>query len=157
MSRSSMASHVVTVTRSAQFATFGQAGERSGLDGGVEDAEPAGQVLFDRELRLELRLELELLRVIPLLALAGGDEGPEGPALVAVDPVDRVLAALEAKDRRQELRAEPLLLEALGHGVHGGDLVLELRIVDDDPGEAELVLAALELRPGLRGDPVQQL
>ena len=74
----------------------------------VEQRQPARQILLDRKLLLELRLQLELGRVVALLALAGRDERPEGAALEAVDPVDGVLAALEAERRREELRAEAL-------------------------------------------------
>src|SRR5205809_201598 len=81
------------------------------LERRVEDAEPAGQILLDRQLRLELRLQLQLLGVVALLVLPGRNEGPEGAALVAVDPVDGMLPALELEDRGQELRAEALLLE----------------------------------------------
>src|SRR5919108_6395765 len=131
------------------------AGKAASLEGRVEDAEPAREVLLDRQFRLELRLQLQLLGVVAPLVLSGRDEGPEGAALVAVDPVDGVLTALEAKHRGQELRAEPLFLEPLCHRVHGGDLVLELRIADDDPGEAELVLLALELRARVGRDSVE--
>src|SRR5206468_9150732 len=106
-------------------------------------AEPAAQVLLDRELRLQLRLELELLGVVPFLAFAHRDEGPKRAALVAVDPVDRVPAALELEHRGEQLRAEALLLETLRDRVNRGHLVLELRVADDDPGVAERVLAAL--------------
>ena len=41
--------------------------------------------------------------------------------------------------------------------MHRGDLVLELRIVDDDPRVAEFVLAAFELGAGVGRDPVQEL
>src|SRR5215210_4144101 len=128
-----------------------------GLEGGVEDAEPAGQVFFDRELFFELGLQLELLGVVALLPLARRDEGPERTALVAVDPVHGMRAAVEAEDGRQELPAEALLFQTRRDSMHGGDLVLELRIADDDPRESERVLAALELRGGPDGDAVEQL
>src|SRR4051812_9962493 len=127
------------------------------LDRRVEDAEPAGQVLLHRQLWLELRLQLQLLGVVPLLALAGRDERPEGAALVAVDPVHRVLAAVELEDRGEELRAEALFLQALSDRVHRRDLIFELRVADDDPRVAELVLATLQLRAGVAGDAVEQL
>src|SRR5947208_11170459 len=72
--------------------------ERSGLERRVEDAEPAGQVLLDRQLLLQLRLQLELLRVVSLLVVAGRDERPECAALVPVDPVHGMLAAVELED-----------------------------------------------------------
>src|SRR5205085_11558576 len=78
----------------------------SSLEGSVEEAEPAGEILLDRQLVLELRLQLELRRVVALLVAAGRDERPEGPALVAVDPVDRVLATVEPEGGGQELRSE---------------------------------------------------
>src|SRR5512132_2231877 len=114
----------------------------------VEDAEPAAQVLLHGKLLLELGLQLELLRVVALLVLAHGYERPERPPLVAVDPVDRMLTALELEDRGEELRPESLLLQALGHGVDRRHLILEIGIADDDPRVPERVLAPLELRAG---------
>ena len=72
------------------------------LDGRVEDAEPAGKVLLDRELGLELGLQLELLGVVALL-LALRHERPERAALEAVDPVDRLLCAVELEGRGEQL------------------------------------------------------
>src|SRR4029079_5961180 len=118
-----MPSPLVKVTRSPQFA-----GETL-LERSVEDAEPAAQILLLGELGLQLGLQLELLGVVALLPLAGRDERPERAALVAVDPVDGLLAALELEDRREQLGPEALLLEPLRHRVHGRDLVLELGIV----------------------------
>src|SRR5438270_3756563 len=100
------------------------------LERGVEDAEPARQVLLDGKLALELRLQLELGGVVPLLALALRHERPERPAFVAVDEVDGMLAALEPEDGGEQLRAEALLLQAGRDRVHGCDLILELRIAD---------------------------
>src|SRR5690349_18686617 len=114
-----MVSARIKVMRNAHFAG------NSALERCVEDAEPAAQILLDRQLRLELRLELELLGVVALLPRPGRHEGPEGTPLVAVDPVDGVLAALELEDRCEQLRAEPLLLQPLGDGVNGRDLILE--------------------------------
>jgi len=51
---------------------------------------------------LELRLELELERVVPRLVV-DRDERPERAALEAVDPVDGVRAAVELERRREEL------------------------------------------------------
>src|SRR2546421_10251115 len=79
-------------------------------DRGAEEPEPAGEVLLDRQLALELRLQLQLLGVVALLVFAGGDERPERAALVAVDPVHGMLPALEAKDGREELGPEALRL-----------------------------------------------
>src|SRR5438876_6433630 len=83
------------------------------LERRVEEPEPPAEVLLDRQLALELRLQLQLLRVVSLLVLPGGDERPEGTPLVAVDEVDRILAAVELEDRREQLLAEALLLETL--------------------------------------------
>ena len=66
-----------------------------------------------------------------------------------------MLAAVELEDRREQLRAETLLFEALGDGMNRRDLVLEVRVADDDPRVAELVLTTLELRAGVAGDPVE--
>src|SRR5438128_2295770 len=119
---------------------------RQALERRVEDAEPAGQVLLHRQLFLQLGLQLQLLRVVPLLVLPSRDEGPERPPLVAVDPVHRVLAAIELEHCGKELRAESLLLQTLGDRVDRRHLILELWIADDDPRVAERVLTPLELR-----------
>src|SRR5438874_13774108 len=81
------------------------------LERRVEEAEPPGEVGLDGQLALELRLQLELLGVDPLLVPSCRDEGPERAALVALDPVDRVLATVEAERRGEELRAEAARLE----------------------------------------------
>ena len=63
--------------------------------------------VLDQELVLQLRLELELLRVLAVgTVLAGRDERPERPAC-SRRSVDRVLVSLEAEDRGEELWAEP--------------------------------------------------
>ena len=49
------------------------------------------------------------------------DERPERAALVAVDPVDRVLVALEAEDRGEQLLAEARCVELRGDEVHARD------------------------------------
>src|SRR5204862_182811 len=82
--------------------------------------------------------------------LAGRDEGPEGAALVAVHEVHGVLSSVELEDRRQELLAEALLLQPLGDRVGGRHLVLEIRVLDHHPAVAEGIVAAEELRAGLR-------
>src|SRR5438128_9270658 len=125
--------------------------------GRVEQPEPAAQVLLDRQLVLQLRLQLQLLGVVAALVLAGRHERPERAALVAVDQVDGELSAFEAEDGGEQLLAETLLLESLRDRVHRGHLVLEVRVADDDPAEAEAVLAALELRAGLLRDALEQL
>src|SRR6266536_4092457 len=106
--------------RSPQFAVFlahramsrGQDRGTCPLQRGVEDAEPARQILLDGQLRLELGLELQFLGVVPLLVLPSRDERPERPSLVAVDPVHRVLPTVEAENRGEKLRAKALLLES---------------------------------------------
>src|SRR5439155_24250324 len=115
----------------------------------VEEAEPAAQVGLDRQLAVQLRLQLQLLGVVPFLVLAGRDEGPEGAALVAVHEVHGVLSSVELEDRRQELLAEALLLQPLGDRVGGRHLVLEIRVLDNHPAVAEGIVAAEELRAGL--------
>src|SRR5438046_882091 len=82
-----------------------------GLDGRVEEPEPGRQVLLDRELFVELRLQLELLGVVALLVLAARHERPERAALVAVDEVDRLLAAVEAERRGEQPVAEAAVLQ----------------------------------------------
>ena len=68
-----------------------------------------------------------------------------------------MLAALEAEHRREQLGAEPALVELLRDRVHRGHLVLELRVVHDHPLEAERVLLAVELRARAGRDALQQL
>ena len=122
---------------------------RSALDRRVEQREPARQVRLDRELLLELRLQLELGRVVALLPVARRDERPERAALEAVDPVDGMLAALEAERRSEQLRAESLRRSAPERDrVHGGDLILEVGVVDDHPLEAVRVGLPLDLAAG---------
>src|SRR4051794_2060511 len=123
----------------------------------IEEPEPAGQIRLDRQLLLELGLELQLLSVVTLLALAGRNEGPEGTPLVAVDPVHGLLAALELEHRSEELASETCLLEPLRDRVDRGHLVFQVRVPHDDPRVAEGILAALELRAGLCGYPLEQL
>src|SRR6266545_366487 len=126
------------------------------LQRGVEDGEPARQILLDRKLGLQLRLQLELFGVVAFL-LPGRHEGPKGAPLVAVDPVDGMLPALEAEHGGEKLRPEPLLLEPGRNPVDGCDLVLEVGIANDDPGVSERVLPTFELRAGLGGNGVQKL
>src|SRR3954453_176762 len=130
--------------------------EENGLERRIKDPEPAGQIRLDRQLLLQLGLELELLGVVALLALAGGNEGPERTPLVAVDPVHGRLAALELEHRREELASETRLLETLRDRVDPGHLVFQVGVPDDDPRVAEGILAALELRTGLCGYPLEQ-
>src|SRR5205807_5029748 len=95
---------------------------------------------------LELRLQLQLLGVVPLL-LAGRDERPEGTTLVAVDPIDGLAIAelgLELEGRRQELLAEARFLQALRDRVDGRYLVLEVGVANNDPLVAEVVRLSLE-------------
>src|SRR5262249_51553607 len=73
----------------------------------VEQRQPPRQILFDRELLFQLRLELELARVVALLVLER-HEGPERPELEPVDPVHRLLAVFEAERGGEESVAEPL-------------------------------------------------
>src|SRR5205814_4565372 len=123
-----------------------------------EEAEPARQILLDRKLALELRLQLELLGVVTLLLLAGRDERPERARLVAVHPVDRLLRilALEAEDRREQPVAETARLELGGGGVRRRDDVLQILVADDDPLEAEVVRLRVHLRAGLLRSRAQQ-
>src|SRR6478609_11550934 len=104
MSRRRWCHQCVTMTQMAQIAG------RMGLERRIEDAEPAGQIRFDRQLLLQLGLELQFLGVVALLAVADGNEGPEGTPLVAVDPVHGLLAALELEHRREKLASEARFL-----------------------------------------------
>src|SRR5205085_9114711 len=94
------------------------------LERRVEEAEPPAELGLDRQLAVELRLQLELLRVVALLVLAGRHERPERAALVPADEVDGTHAADELEQPGEQLLAEDLLLEALGNRVDGGDPVL---------------------------------
>src|SRR5262249_32270664 len=129
--------------------SVGPVGERSvspTLNRGVEEAEPGREILLDRQLALELRLQLELLGVVALLLVSHRDDRPERPALVAVDPVDRMLPTLEAERGREQPLPEAALLQLGADQVDRRDEILELRIANDQPLEAEVVGAALHLR-----------
>src|SRR5436309_386662 len=80
-----------------------------------EQGEPLAEVGLDRELLFELRLQLELLRVVPLMLLAGRDERPPRPRLEAVDPVDGMAgaerASFELERRGEQLPAEAVVLQ----------------------------------------------
>src|SRR5581483_9670475 len=117
----------------------------------------ATEVGLDRELGLELRLQLELRGVVALVLRAARDERPERSRLEAVDPVHRVLPALELERGREELPAEPLRLELGRDGVHARDLVLEVGVADYHPLEAVRVGLAIELRALRRRDSLQEL
>ena len=82
-------------------------GRLTSLERRAEQGEPVGQVGLDRQLLLELRLQLELGRVVAC-RLVDRDERPERATLEPVDPVDRMSAALEPEDRREQLLAEAL-------------------------------------------------
>src|SRR4029079_129564 len=130
----------------------------SSSDRRVEQREPLRQVLLDRQLLLELRLQLELAGVVALLTRAGRDEGPEGAGLEAVDPVGGVpVAAVEPEGCSEQLAAESLLRQAVRRAVHAGDLILEIGIADDHPLEAERVALPVDLRAVVRGDVLQEL
>ena len=80
------------------------------------------------------------------LLLAGRDERPERAPLEAVDQVHRVLVAGELEGRRQQLLAEAVRDELRGDQVHRRHELLEVVVADDQPLEAELVAAPLDLR-----------
>ena len=65
--------------------------------------------------------------------------------------------AVEAEGGREELPAEAVVLELRGERVDAGDLVLELRVVDDHPLEAERVGLAVDLGARVPSDAAQQL
>src|SRR5207253_5260053 len=130
---------------------------RRALDRGAEEGEPAREILLDRQLMLELRLQLELLGVVALLVLAGGDERPERASLVAVDPVDRVLAAVEAEHRGEELGPEALGLELGRDSVSARHEILEIRVADHEPLEAEGVRLTVDRRAGVLRRGLEEL
>jgi hypothetical protein len=117
--------------------------------------------LLDRQLFFELRLQLQLARVVALLLLAGRDERPPSPGLEAVDPVNGLVglegAAVEAERGGEELASEAAILEFRRDRVDAGDLVLELGVADDDPLKAERVGLAVKRRAGALRDALEQL
>src|SRR5215218_711704 len=123
----------------------------------VEEGKPAGQVRLDRELSLELVLQAELLRVVPLLVLPARDEGPERAALVAVDEVHAALPILEGEKRSEELPAKAAIGELGADEVGRGHEVFEILVADDDPLEAEAVRAPPHLRARIPGSDAEQL
>src|SRR3954451_19974298 len=123
----------------------------------IENSEPPAQLGLDWQFRLQFRLQLELLGVVAILPLPSRHERPERSALVAIDPVDGVFPAVELEDGSEKLRAEALLLEPLRHGVDARHLILQIGVADDDPRVAERVVAALDLRPGVRSHALEQL
>ena len=131
---------------------------RASSDRRVVEAEPARQVLLDRELALELRLELELAGVVALV-LTGRNEGVERATLVGIEHVHGALVAagLEAEDGSQELGAEPAGDQVRGDEVDGRHQVLDVRVANHDPLEAELVHVVLHLGPRVARCDVEQL
>jgi hypothetical protein len=65
--------------------------------------------------------------------------------------------AVEAEGGREELAAEAVVLELRGERVDAGDLVFELRVVDDNPLEAERVGLAVDRGAGVPRDAAEQL
>ena len=65
--------------------------------------------------------------------------------------------SFEAEGGRKELAAEAVLLELRRERVDGRDLVFELRVVDDDPLEAERVGLAVDLGTRVTSDAAEQL
>src|SRR4051812_11335611 len=93
-------------------------------EGCVEDREPAGDVGLDRQLLLQLCLQLQLPGIVALLVLAARDERPERRPLVAVDQVHGILVALELEDGREQPVAEAARLQLRADQVDGRDEVL---------------------------------
>ena len=107
--------------------------------------------------RAQLGLDAELgLRVTRLLALRR-HERVVGAALEVVDEVDRLALLREGEDRRQQAVAVAGALELHGHGVHRHDEVVEVRVAQDQPAVAELVVVGLDLRARLLGGSGQEL
>src|ERR687897_775333 len=104
-----------------------------GLKGRPEESEPAREVGLDRQLLLELRLQLELLGVVTFLALPGRNERPERAALVPVDPEHRQLAAGEPERRREQLLAKASCSQLRGDQMNRRHEVLEVVIAHDQP------------------------
>src|SRR5205823_5653445 len=69
----------------------------------------------------------------------------------------RMLAAVEAEDGGQQLRAEAAALELGADQMDARDEVLEVGVADDEPFEPELVLLALDARPRVARDRLEQL
>ena len=70
------------------------------------------------------------LRVVALLS-SPRHERPEGAALEAVDPVDRLLAAVERKTAASSCVAEALRRQLRGDQVDGRDEILEVGVAHD--------------------------
>ena len=80
------------------------------------------------------------------VVLTRGHERPKRAALEAVDPVHRMLTAVELEDGGEELLAEPLRGELRRECVRCPDEILELRVVHDDPVVAVVVGLPLDRR-----------
>src|SRR5919109_3843653 len=77
----------------------------------IEEPEPAGEVGLDRQLAFEHVLQAQLLGVVALLILAGGNKGPERSRLVAVDEIRGPVAVAEGEHRGEKLTAEAAVRE----------------------------------------------
>src|SRR5206468_5118523 len=102
-------------------------------NGRVVQGEPPRQVGLDRKLLLELRLELELFRVVTLLTVAHRDERPERRRLEAVDEVDGVLASGETERRGEQLLPEARIRQLRRDQVRRIDEILEVVVAHDQP------------------------
>ena len=124
-------------------------GVQSSEAGGAEDGHPPAEFGLDVEVFGEDAAHLELEGVVALLGPVGR-EGVEGALLVQVDepePCGRRDPS-NVDERAQQRRPEAGVLECAVDGVQLGDEVGDLGgvVPARQPGEAEVVFGALDLR-----------
>ena len=97
-------------------------------------------------------------RSVSRCLLAGrGHERVERAALEVVDEVERPALLLEGEHRGQQAVAVAAALELGRDRVERDHQVLEVRVAQDQPAVAELVVGRLDLRAGVLGGAAQQL
>jgi len=113
---------------------------------------PVLLVFLDAQLAVEVTLQFELGAGVALVVVVGlRDERVVGAAAKGVHPVTQqaVVVALEGEDGGEQARAVAGLDQRVGGEVDGGDEVLELLVVEDDPLVAVVVAGEIRGRPGL--------
>src|SRR4051812_43458876 len=123
---------------------------RTVLDRDPPEREPAVELGLDRELRADDSLDLQLaFRVALLVAARRHERVPRAP-LVVVDEVQRLGGAVvEGEDGAQN----PVLVAAYGQcvadRVDADREILEVRVAEDHPAVAELVIVGVDAGAGL--------
>src|SRR3954468_16261540 len=124
----------------------------------LPEREPALELGFDRQLVLELGLELELALVVARLVPGRGHERVVLAALEVVDEVDGLaLLVLEREHGGQQPVAVAAARELGGDDVDRLDQVVEVGVAQNDPAVAELVVVGLDARAGVLGGAAQEL